>query len=139
MVANFSRKGNRKFFDKKLLFKSIGVIFFIVVAFLVFENFKMYQKKQRLTAQLASYQKQIQEIGESNETLKEEIDNADNIDYLEKIAYEQLGQQRPGEKEIIFITPEKESERAEAKQNLWDTKSWLSWLSGFWNWIKSKF
>ena len=109
MVANFSRKGNRKFFDKKLLFKSIGVIFFIVVAFLVFENFKMYQKKQRLTAQLASYQKQIQEIGESNETLKEEIDNADNIDYLEKIAYEQLGQQRPGEKEIIFITPEKES------------------------------
>ncbi len=139
MVAKFSKNENRKVFNKKLLFKVVGVAFLIAVAFLIFEDAKMYQKKQKLAAQIISYQKQIQEIERSNQTLKEEIANADNIDYLEKIAYEQLGQQRPGEKEIIFITPEKKPELAETQQNFWEPKSWTGWLSGTWEWIKSKF
>ncbi len=139
MVAKFNKNGNRRLFDRKLLFKGVGIIFLVAIVFLAFEDFKMYQRKQRLASQLLSYQKQIQEIQKSNQTLEEEIANADNVDYLEKIAYEQLGQQRPGEKEIIFVTPEKKSEQLEVQQNFWEPKSWTGWLSGAWEWIKTKF
>jgi cell division protein FtsB len=106
---------------------------------LAFEDFKLYQRKEKLAAQISFYQRQIQEIEKSSQTLKEEIANADNPQYLEKIAYEQLGEQKPGEQEIIFITPQPNPEQPAAQQNILDTKSWLNWFSQSWNWIKSKF
>jgi cell division protein FtsB len=139
MVPNLKRKGNRKFFDKKFIFRAVGISFLLAIVFLSFEDFKLYQRKQKLAAQISSYQKQIQEIEKSSQTLKEEIANADNPDYLEKIAYEQLGQQKPGEKQIIFIAPQEKSEQSAVQQNILDTKSWAGWLSGAWQWIKNKF
>lgn len=135
MVANFSRKRNREFFKTKLLFQIGGVLFLIIIIVLIFVDFKIYQKKRELTSQINSYKKQVEDIKESIQSLKDEIANSDNIDYLERIAYEQLGEQKPGEKAVIFI-----SQQEKAKEVLVPESSFLgAWLAGLWDWLKGKF
>ena len=136
MVADFNKKWNREFFNDKLLFRVLGVTFIIIIFALIIADFKIYQKKKELAAQVDAYQKKINDIKKSSQTLKDEIANSDNPDYLEKIAYEQLGQTKAGETEYIFITPEKQPEEATKPQNFWD--NFISSLLGAWNWIKSK-
>ncbi len=138
MVANFLKKGNRGFFKNQLLFRTVGIIFIIIIAMLVIFDFRIYQKKKELASQIASYQKQIEDIKKSSQTLKDEIANQNNKDYLEKLAYEQLGRQKPGEKEIIFIAPPAKVQVNSAQpDNFWD--NFTSWIGGGWQWIKSKF
>jgi cell division protein FtsB len=139
MVSGFNKKGNGEFFSDKLLFKTFGIIFLVVIVFLAMADYKIYQKKKVLNAEIKNYQKQIEDIKKSSQNLKEEIANSDNVDYLEKLAYEQLGQQKPGEKEVIFVTPQEKQKTAEEPNNFWDSKVWSGWLSGAWQWIKNKF
>jgi cell division protein FtsB len=135
---DFNKKANREFFNNKLLFKTVGILFIAGILVLILADFKIYQKKKELALEVAAYQKQIADIKNSNQTLKDEIANQDNKDYLEKIAYEQ-GMVKAGEKEIIYykVSPEKPKEAAKP-QNFWDVKVWTGWLSGAWNWIKSR-
>jgi cell division protein FtsB len=129
------KKSNRKFFNNKLLFKTGGIIFLVVIFVLVIADFRIYQKKQELASQVSSYQKQIEDIKKSSQTLKNEIANSDNVDYLEKLGYEQFDQTRPGETEYMFIKPTKKTGAVSSQQNLLDAKSWFGWLSGAWEWI----
>jgi len=137
MVSNFGKNGNKDFFNRELLFKTVGVTVLLVVLFLSFQDFKIYQKKQLLTAKIDNYKKQIEEIKKSSQNLKDEIANADNIDYLEKLAYEQLNELRPGEKEVIFFASQLKEEQLTNEKNFWSNFS--GWLSGSLNWIKNKF
>jgi len=137
MVADFNKKGNKEFFNEKLLFKTIGIIFLLVIIALIFADFRIYQKKQELASQISIYKKQIEDIKKSNQNLKDEIANSDNPDYLEKIAYEQLDEARPGETVYSFVSS-KEKPKTNAKtKNSWN--DFTSWLSGAEQWIKSKF
>jgi cell division protein FtsB len=136
---DFNKKRNREFFNKNLLFRTVGVVFLITIVILVVADFKIYNKKKELAAQINNYKKQIEDIKKSSQTLKDEIVNSDSKDYLEKLAYEQLGQQKPGEQEIIFVNPQEKPKTAATSENFWDIKSWTSWLSQSWNWLKSKF
>lgn len=139
---DFNRKQKSNFFSNKLLLKAGGVLFLIIAVVLIYADFKIYQKKQELTAQLNNYKKQIEEIQKRNETLKDEIINSDNPEYIEKIARDQENLQKPGEKVVSFIMPgqqENQENKSEKKENFWSRTSWLGWLSQPWNWIKSKF
>jgi cell division protein FtsB len=131
MVSDFDKKRNRKF-----LFQALGIVFLLGVFSLVVADVKIYQKKQVLTAQINYLQKQIQDLKKSNQILENEISNADNPDYLEKLAYEQFGQARPGETQYMFVKPQ---EKPEATVNSPATKLWSVWFSGVWSWLKSKF
>jgi len=138
MVSDFNKKENRNFFNKKFFYKAGGIFFLIAVAFLIYKDVQIYQKKRQLALQINNYKEQIKNLEESNKTLNEEIANADDVDYLEKIAYEQLGEQRPGEKQFIFITPE-EKEQAESEPDKSAWQNFTASISGFWAWIKSRF
>ena len=122
---------------RKTLFKTLGIIFLVIIFVLILADFKLYQKKQALISQINVYQKQIDEIKKNNQNLKNEIANSGSQDYLEKIAYEQFNEAKPGEKEVIFVQPQEKPKPASTPQNFWD--SWLSDLSKVFNWIKSKF
>jgi cell division protein FtsB len=139
MVTDFNKKGNKEFFNKKLLFRTAGILFSIIIAVLLFTDIKIYQKKKELTLQILNYQKQIDEIKKNNQNLKNDIANAGDTDYLEKIAYEQLGQQKPGERQVIFVTPDKKEEAPVQAENFLSPKSWSAWLGNTWQWIKNRF
>jgi cell division protein FtsB len=138
MVADFNKKANREFFNDKLLFKTVGIIFLAVIIVLVFADFKIYQKKQELTLEVNAYKKQIEDIQKSSQNLKEEIANTDNTDYLEKLGYEQFGEARPGETEYMFIKSQGQVKPVVKPENSWDIKSWWNNLVNGFNWIKSK-
>ena len=139
MIANFNKKQKGEFFTKNLLFKTVGVIFLVIIFVLFVADFKIYQKKRELNLQIENYKKQIEDIKNSNKTIKEEIANSDNIDYLEKLGYEQFDQTRPGETEYMFVKSPKKAEVTPSSANFWDKKMWTGWLSGALEWIKSKF
>lgn len=136
---DFNKKQKSNFFSNKLLLKAGGILFLIIAVVLIYADFKIYQKKQELTAQLNNYKKQIEELQKRNETLKDEITNSDNPEYIEKIARDQENLQKPGEKVVSFIMPgqqenqENKAEKASGKIN------WLGWVSWPWDWIKSMF
>ena len=137
MVADFNKKEKGKFFSNQLLFKTVGIIFLVFVAALMLADFRIYQKKQELISQIKSYQKQIEDIKKNSQTLKDEIANSNNTDYLEKIGYEQFNETRPGETEYMFIGSEKKAEAPVQPNNFW--VSFSSSLNNSWNWLKSKF
>ena len=136
MITGFDKKENRKFFNKQLLFKTLGVVLLVIIFLFIIADFRIYQKKKELNVQINNYQKKIEDIKKSSQNLKDKIANSDNVDYLEKLAYEQLGQQRPGEKQIIFITPEENQKTTTVEpKNFLDVRSWTGWFSGAWRWI----
>lgn len=109
----------------------------IIIVALAFSDCKIYQHKKNLVLQVNAYQKKIDDLKKSSQTLKDEIANSDNTDYLEKLAYEQLGQQRPGERQVIFISPSQENPKEAPKpKNFWEL--WTGWLGQSWSWLKSK-
>ena len=144
MVAYFSKKRKGNFPGKKFLYLGMGFLFVIIAIYLTLINLKIYRMRKEFSAQISFYQAQIEDAKKDNQRLRDGISNADNIDYLEKIAYEQLGEQKPGEKAVIFVAPEEKPKEPANPKNFWT--GWLftpdgvkSWFSGAWNWIKSLF
>lgn len=137
MVADFWKKVNKDFFNKDLLYKIIGFLFIVIIIILIVSDVKIYQKKQQLDVQISQYEKQIADIQKSSQNLKEEIANADNIDYLEKIGYEQFNETKPGETEYMFVGQhDKKQEVAAKPQSFWQRLS--LWFFKVVDWIKSK-
>jgi len=116
-----------------------GILFLIIAVFLIFANFQMYKKRQQLTSQINEYKKEIEELENRSETLKEEIANSDNPDYIEKIVREESDMQKPGEKVVSFIEQNPQPKEAESTENLWNSNFWFSWISKPLDWIRSKF
>ena len=137
MLSDFNKKGNKDHSNDKLLFQAIGIAFLVIVVLLFFVDLKIYQKKQKLKSQIYTYQNKILDLEKSNQTLKNEIANADNKDYLEKIAYEQLGQAKPGETVYSFVTSDEKPKENQQQKSFWEL--WLGQISNSFNWIKSKF
>ena len=136
MVANFHKKWNKEFFDDNSMFKTGGIILIIIIVILIVVDIKIYNKKKDLIDQINIYQEQIDEIKKSSQTLKDQIANADNVDYLEKLGYEQFNQARPGETEYIFVKSSQGIETVSADKDFWNIKLWFS---NVWQWIKNKF
>lgn len=134
---DFLRKENSKFTNDKIFFKSVGIIILIVMLVLIITDFRIYHKKRKLTEQINNYQEQIADIKKSSQTLKDEIANADNVDYLEKLGYEQFNKTKPGETEYMFIKNQNKLEVVVDQKNFWQNLTgWFSELQG---WIKGKF
>ena len=139
MVANFNKKQKSEFSPGRFFLMLGGILFLIIAVLLIFANFQMYKKKQQLTLQINEYEKEIEELENRSETLKEEIANSDNPDYIEKIAREESDMQKPGEKVVSFIEQNPHPKESESPENLWNSNFWFGWIGQSWNWIKSKF
>lgn len=139
MVSNFKKKQKRGGFKRNFYFIAGGILFLVASFFLILADIKIYKEKQKLNDQLSGYKKQIEEIENRNKALKEGIVEADNNNYIEKVAREELDLQKQGEKVVTFIMPPPQQQNQEnAQQNFFNIKTWAGWLSGWWQGIKSK-
>ncbi len=129
-MRNF-KKNNKKILNNVNLCPIIFSFFSIfIILFLFFSNYKIYQKKSNIDAQLT--QKEM-EINDLKERLKDiESLNKDNLndDYqAEKIAREQLLLKKEGE-EVVFVTvpnQEKELDENQEEQGIffwWNPFTW---------------
>lgn len=127
MLSNFNKKQKGEFWNKDSLWKVAGFFLLGISVWFIFLDIKMYFEKRDFSAQLKSYERQIEEIKKNNETLKERIENSNNPDYIEKVARDEINLQKPGEKVVSFVEPEKNEDTAQESQ-----KS-ENWLASLWN------
>jgi len=136
MIANFKKK--QKSAGPESFFSSPFVKFFLlaVIVFLFLADISVYKNRKKLNLQIDNLKEKIAEMEEKNNTLKEGITRADDKDYIEKIAREELDLQIQDEKVVSFIMPEtKQTEETNVSINYWNPKNWLGWFSNSWQWV----
>ncbi len=134
MVADFKDKKKRAFPAEKFFWGVACVFVLIVSIMLISFDVKMYGKKKELNSQVSNLKKQIQEIEDRNEILKQGIASVNDQDYIEKVAREDLGMQKKGENVVSFVTAQEEPKEENKATNFWP-----AWIIGFFQWLKSKF
>lgn len=139
MVMDFNKKRKRELSQDKFLLKAGGIVLIIIVLALFVVDFRIYKKRQSLLNQIDAYNKQIDEIKQRNVSLKEQITQSDNNDYIEKVGREELNLQKQGEKVVGFIMPEQKPQSQSIKESFWSTSIWFGWIGQSWSWIRSKF
>ncbi|MDO8529938.1 MAG: septum formation initiator family protein [bacterium] len=121
------QKGNP---SKKLIIVVGGILIIIFSVLLVIANIKIYKKKQQLTAQVRALENKIEETKIRNEELKEGIEKANDIEYIEKVAREELDLQKPGEKVFSFVKAEEGGKNdKKASKNMFQNFS--AWIGGW--------
>lgn len=138
MVSKFKKKQKSEVHNN--FFASLFVKFFLlaIIVFLVFADIKVYKEKKKFDLQVGNLEKKVQSIKKDNDKLKEGIARADDKDYIEKIAREELDLQIQDEKVVSFIMPEpQKKEEINTDNNFWDFRNWLGMLNNSWQWMTS--
>ncbi|MBZ9577581.1 hypothetical protein KJA13_00880 [Patescibacteria group bacterium] len=128
MIAKFRKK--KKLSSWKNIFFSIlfGVLFLLVIGFLIVTNLKTNQRRAQLTTRITSLKGEIEVLEQKNQELKENISQAGSKESLERAALEQLGL-KPSGTEVVVITKEKEGEKEEVKE---EEKTWWEKFKSIW-------
>jgi len=108
-------KSNTPFKDKFTLI-ILGILFFAIIGFLAFSNFRINKKKIELQSQADSLKKEIQILEEKREQLRAGILEGESESYLEKEARDRLGLKKPGE-EVVAVLPPKETQGTSTQEN----------------------
>lgn len=133
MVADFQKKQKRNP-QKQFLIICGGIIILVVIVLLIIANVRIYKRKAELNSQIENLKTKIEEIKNQNKDLEQGILKVNDDNYIEKIAREDLGLQKEGEKAVSFIMPkEKNQENSNQSKNF--LQNWLGWLSGIWQWL----
>lgn len=95
--------------NKKKAFQGISKILILgVIGFvLVFTVIPRVKNIAELSSRKETLEKKRAEIYARNERLEEELKNVDSLDTVEKIAREQLGMVKEGEKYVMTVIPDK--------------------------------
>lgn len=126
MIAKKRKKEKsawKDFTGKAKVFLSVAF-----VLFLAYTNIRIFVETQKGDKELKKIEAIIEDLNKDNERLNFELGNTDSQAYLEKVAREELGLQKPGE-QVIVVKKEGEGESAvkedERFQFLKDVFSWI--------------
>ncbi len=128
MVTNFKKK--KQVNPVKTLWITIGGVALAVIAIvLIIANIRLYHTRQELNSQIKTLQNKVGEIKQQNDRLSQGIQNANDSQYIEKVAREELDLQKPGEKVVSFINPPAVPQQGDVNsKNV--LESWLAWVGG---------
>lgn len=133
MVANFKKKQKSDGPDNFFSSPFIKIFLLIIIIFLIFADIKVYKDRKKLNLQIDNLKERIEEIKKKNNTLEEGIARADDKDYIEKIAREELGLQIEDEKVVSFIMQKSQQEQEVIPDNnFFNIKNWFGWFSNGW-------
>jgi len=103
----------------------------VFVLFLAYTNIKIFVEIRKGDRELRKIEGIIEALNKEKEKLNFELGSTDSEAYLEKVAREELGLQKPGE-QVIVIKKEGEGE-SEGKES-----GGFQFLKDIFNWIKGK-
>lgn len=138
MISHFQKRKKRTISANIFLGTAAFIVILLITGFLVFSNIKIKEKKDKLNIQLAAIEKEIEDFQKKNEGLKEGISRVGDEEYVEKVAREELGLQREGERVVGFILPKEQSKQGQ-ERNFWQSDSWWKWFGEKWQWLISRF
>jgi len=127
------RKKRKTFFNNNWILSVLWIIgTFIIIAFLLFTNWKISQKRSELKNKVTELEEKITILNEKNEELKNKQSQLNNEEYLEKIARDQLGLKKPNEEVIVIQNEKKEQNESENKKSTKNEGHWWDWLKSIW-------
>ncbi len=128
MLPDFKKKKNNIL--KQFLLVTGGILILIFIGLLIVSNVRIYYKRQKLISQIESLKNKIEDIKNKNSELKKGILEMNDVEYLEKVAREELSLQKPGEKAFSFIKEQNQSAKdGQGKKSFW--QSWVGWIGGW--------
>lgn len=118
--------------------KKITIVFWALfglwfIVFLFYSNIKMFQKRTELDKNLEVLDSTVESLTKEKDSLNFRLGETSSEAYLEKVAREDLGMQKPGE-QVVIIKKDDSSEKDDKGNN-----SVLKVISGVIDWIKGWF
>lgn len=87
--------------------KKIAIVFWTIfgfwfIFFLLYSNIKMFQKRTELDKNLETLDSTVESLTKEKDSLNFSLGETSSSDYLERVAREDLGMQKPGEQVVII-------------------------------------
>jgi cell division protein FtsB len=127
MIAKKNKKVKSIINDWKRRLSIVGFVFLIAV--LLNANIRIFIEKNKAEKELKKIEDAIEIEVKEKERYNFELGKSSGEEYLEKIAREELGLQKPGE-QIIVIKKQEEIEQEE-EQNKGTMEKIVDWFKGF--------
>ncbi|MDD3292701.1 MAG: septum formation initiator family protein [Candidatus Pacebacteria bacterium] len=127
MIAKKNKKVKGIINDWKRRLSMVGFMFLIIV--LLNANIRIFIEKNKSEKELKKIEDAIEIEAKEKERYNFELGKSSGEEYLEKIAREELGLQKPGE-QIIVIKKQEEIEQEE-EQNKGAMEKIVDWFKGF--------
>ncbi len=115
MITKKTKKVKTLINDWKRKLSILAFAFLIIV--LLDANIKIFKEKNKSQKELEKIGKAIEAETKEKDRYNFELGKTDSSEYLEKIAREELGLQKPGEQVIIIKKQEELKEEKEESQN----------------------
>lgn len=117
--------------------RKISIVFWSIfgfwfVFFLLYSNIKMLQKRTELDKNLKTLDSTVESLTKEKDSLNFSLGETSSSEYIEQVAREDLGMQKPGEQVVII---KKESSVIKSD----DSNKALQIISEFVDWIKNLF
>ncbi len=129
MIAK-KRKKEKSVFQK--IAEKVKVLLWIVlIGFLVYTNVNIFLEIEKGGKDLKKLEATTESLNKEKEKLDFELGNTNSEAYLEKVAREELGLQKPGEQVIVI---KKEGEEVKSEEE----KSNFQFFKNVWEQIKKK-
>jgi|WetSurMetagenome_2_1015567.scaffolds.fasta_scaffold213973_2 cell division protein FtsB len=109
-----------------IFFWSVFCVWF--VAFLLYSNIKIFQKRTDLGKELEKLDNNIETLSKEKDSLKFSLGETYSQEYLEKVAREDLGMQKAGETVVVIKKNNQESSSAEKTNVLQNILNWFNSL-----------
>jgi len=109
-----------------IFFWSIFCIWF--VSFLIYSNAKIFQKRTELGKELEKLDASVETLSKEKDLLKFRLGETYSQEYLEKVAREDLGMQKPGEKVVVIKKSSSEAEQGKENNILQNILNWFNSL-----------
>ena len=99
----------------------LGVLFFIIVIFLIISNVKMNKRRAELNERIFQLKQEIQQLQERNSQLKAGVEESSQSDYTEKILRQKGLYKKEGENVVVILPPEeKKQEVQKEEKSVWE-------------------
>ncbi|HNY36186.1 MAG TPA: septum formation initiator family protein [Candidatus Pacearchaeota archaeon] len=118
--------------------RKISIVFWSIfgfwfIFFLLYSNIKIFQKRTELNKNLETLDSTVESLTKEKDSLNFSLGETNSSEYLEKVAREDLGMQKPGEQVVIIKKDSNVSKNNNSDNNV------LQIFTGFVNWIKGLF
>ncbi|MDD4531730.1 MAG: septum formation initiator family protein [Candidatus Pacebacteria bacterium] len=98
------------------------------VGFLIYSNAKIFQKRTDLGKELEKLGSSVESLTKEKDLLKFRLGETYSPEYLEKVAREDLGMQKPGEKVVVIKKGSAEAGSGEQNNVLQNILNWFNSL-----------
>jgi cell division protein FtsB len=118
--------------------KKIAIVFWAIfgfwfIFFLLYSNIKMFQKRTELDKNLETLDLTVGSLTKEKDSLSFSLGETNSSDYLERVAREDLGMQKPGEQVVIIKKDNGIAENNNSNNGV------LQIIGGLVDWIKGLF